>query len=118
MGRGGDGGDGGAQDETRSMCDSDDSDDSHGGEDEAARLERQKMFAELKTRSPEEIKTHACQTAAVEVRQLSKTGCFLPQLAGSVLPSFSSRALCDDKPSHATGQQTQPPRVLLALAAA
>ena len=49
-------------------CSSDDN-----GEAEAARIEQQKLFADLKTRSPEEIKEHAVQTAKEEGRTLSQT---------------------------------------------
>jgi len=49
-------------------CSSDDN-----GEAEAARIEQTKLFADLKTRSPEEIKEHAVQTAKEEVTPVSQT---------------------------------------------
>ena len=63
-----------------------DSDEVEDSEDQAARIERQRMFADLKTRAPEEIKTHACQTAAVEVSEAPRGR---KDFCRALLPSLS-----------------------------
>ena len=93
----GKGGDDPSQDEPQtSKYDSDDDDEIDEGEDQAARQERQRTFAELKTKSPEEVKTHACQAAAFEVRDAeARADCWLAPHCAHLsrrLPSWAARA--------------------------